>query len=116
MQSANDVSAAVVELFGLYNPMLPVDIGRLDVLERQVILDVAADDYTAAMASLAIVQTVWQAVKPSVLAHGGQDASAQFEASLAIQANALEVQDSTTLTTETKNGLEIVDAFERLYR
>src|SRR5690349_10080916 len=45
MQGSNDVSAAVVELFALYNPKIPADIGRLDVLERQVILDVAAKNY-----------------------------------------------------------------------
>src|SRR5262249_20342080 len=31
MQASNDVSAAVVELFALYSPKVPADIGRLDV-------------------------------------------------------------------------------------
>ncbi|HEY0606702.1 MAG TPA: hypothetical protein VGD58_27535, partial [Herpetosiphonaceae bacterium] len=52
MQSANDLSAAVIDLFALYNPAVPADIGRLDVLERQVILDVAANNFTAAAESL----------------------------------------------------------------
>ena len=39
MQAANNLSAAVVDMFDLYNPAIPTDIGRLDVLERQVILD-----------------------------------------------------------------------------
>lgn len=114
-QSANDVSAAVVELYALYNPVIPADIGRLDVLERQVILDVAANDYVAAATSLGKVKTVWENVKPSVLAHDGQDASAQFEASLATQESALNEQDKTALTNEARNGLEIVDVLERLY-
>ena len=67
MQGSNDVSAAVVELFALYGPKVPADIGRLDVLERQVILDVAAKDYSAAKASLAKTMSVWGEVKPSVL-------------------------------------------------
>src|SRR5512138_159199 len=48
MQASNNVSAAVVELYALYNPKIPVDIGRLDVLERQVILEVAAKNYSSA--------------------------------------------------------------------
>jgi hypothetical protein len=60
MQGSNDVSAAVVELFALYTPKVPADIGRLDVLERQVILDVAAKDYSAATESLAKTMSVWK--------------------------------------------------------
>ncbi len=115
MQSANDLSAAVVELFAIYNPAIPADIGRLDVLERQVILDVASDDFTAAAATFAEVKSVWETVKPSVLAHNGKDVADQFESSLAIQANALNIKDGTALTNEARNGLEIVDALEQLY-
>src|SRR4030095_16169083 len=59
MQGSNDVSAAVVELFALYTPKVPTDIGRLDVLERQVILDVAAKDYSAATKDLSKTLYVW---------------------------------------------------------
>ena len=115
MQSANTLSAAVVELFGIYNPAIPVDIGRLDVLERQVVLDVAANDYEAAATSLANVKSVWQNVKPSVLAHNGEQVAAEFENSIALQESALNAKDGTSLTSEAKNGLEIVDALEQLY-
>ena len=37
MQASNDVSAAVVDLFALYDPVVPADVGRLDVLGRQVV-------------------------------------------------------------------------------
>ena len=83
MQGSNDVSAAVVELFALYSPTVPAAIGRLDVLERQVILDVAAKDYSAAMKSLAKTKSTWEEVKPNVLEHDGKEVAAQFEASLA---------------------------------
>jgi hypothetical protein len=115
MQSANDLSAAVIELFAVYNPAIPADIGRLDVLERQVVLDVAANDFTAATANLAKVKTVWETVKPSVLAHNGKDVADQFESSLTTQASALNAEDGSRLTNEAKNGLEIVDALEQLY-
>jgi predicted small lipoprotein YifL len=115
MQGSNDVSAAVVELFALYTPKVPTDIGRLDVLERQVILDVAAKDYSAATKSLAKTKSVWEEVKPSVLEHNGKDVAAQFEASLTTQESALKAKDDAALTNEARNGLEIVDTLEGLY-
>ena len=115
MQGSNDVSAAVVEMFALYSPNIPADIGRLDVLERQVILDVAAQDYSAAEVNLAKTKSIWEEVKPSALEHDGQDVAAQFEASLAAQESALTAKDNTALTTEARDGLEIVDALEQLY-
>lgn len=115
MQGSNDVSAAVVELFALYHPAIPADIGRLDVLERQVILDVAAEDYSAAGTSLDHTKLVWEEVKPSVLEHSGKEVAAQFEASLAAQESAITARDAAVLTTQAKDGLEIVDALEQLY-
>jgi len=85
MQGSNDVSAAVVELFALYSPKVPVDIGRLDVLERQVILDVATRDYSGATKILAKIMSVWSEVKPSVLEHNGEEVAAQFQESLDTQ-------------------------------
>jgi hypothetical protein len=115
MQGSNDVSAAVVELFALYHPNIPADIGRLDVLERQIILDIAAQDYAAAEKSLAKTKSVWGNVKLMVLEHDGKDVAAEFEASLAAQESALGANDEKALTSEAKNGLEIVDDLERLY-
>jgi hypothetical protein len=115
MQGSNDVSAAVVELFALYNPVIPADIGRLDVLERQVILDVAAQDYPAAMETMTKTRSVWENVRASVLEHNGKDPAAQFEASLEAQAAALEAKDANALTREASDALELVDALEQLY-
>lgn len=115
MQGSNDVSAAVVELFALYSPKIPADIGRLDVLERQVILDVARQDYAAAEQSLAHTKSVWEKVKPLVLEQDGKEVAAQFEASLAAQESALDTKDDKTLTNAARDGLELVDALEQLY-
>ena len=115
MQGSNNVSAAVVELFALYNPVTPVDIGRLDVLERQVILDVQAQDYAAAMKTMEKTRSVWESVRASVLEHSGKDVAAQFEASLEAQVAALDAKDIDALTREAKDALELVDALERLY-
>lgn len=115
MQASNDLSAAVVEMFAAYEPKIPADIGRLDVLERQVILDVAANDYALAARTLASVRTVWEQVKTSVLEHNGQDVITEFEASLSTQEAAIAAQDAAALIKEARNGLELVDALEELY-
>ncbi|GBD22622.1 hypothetical protein HRbin29_00259 [bacterium HR29] len=115
MQSANELSAAVIELFAIYHPKVPADIGRLDVWERQVVLDVAAHNYDAAAASLAKVKSVWDNVKASVLEHDGKDVAAPFLASIAKQEQALLAKDGATLTSEAENGLELIDALEGLY-
>jgi hypothetical protein len=115
MQGSNNVSAAVVELFALYNAKVPADIGRLDVLERQVILDVDAKDYSAAKQSLAKTMSVWSEIKPSVLEHNGKDVAAQFQESLDTQVVRLDSKNYADLTDEARNALEIVDALEGLY-
>ena len=115
LQAANDLSAAVVDLFDLYQSVVPTEIGRLDVLERQIILDVEKQDSGAANDTLAKINTVWERVKPSVLSNDGKDEAAQFDESLATQTQALEAKDSAALTNEARNGLEIVDALEQVY-
>jgi hypothetical protein len=71
MQAANDLSAAVVDLFTVYQLIVPADLGRLDVLERQVVLDAAAPDLLATADSLAQVNTVWALFRPSILRING---------------------------------------------
>jgi hypothetical protein len=115
MQAANNLSSAVVDMFDLYNPVIPADIGRLDVLERQIILDMANQDFTAAGEILVKINAVWESVKPSISEHNGQKVSEQFDNSLSTQMSAQKAQDSKGLTDEAKNALEIVDALERLY-
>jgi len=115
MEAANDLSAAVVDLFTIYHPALPSDVGWLDVLERQVVLDVAAKDLTAAVDNLAKANAVWARLKPVVLAHNGPEVATRFEDSLTLQQNALNKEDASALATEAENGLALVDALEQLF-
>ncbi|MFN8489622.1 MAG: hypothetical protein U0350_18705 [Caldilineaceae bacterium] len=115
MQTANDVSAALMDLFVVYQPAIPADIGRLDVLERQVVLDVAEKDFQAAADSLAKVETLWVRLKPLILQHNGAKVATQFDASLTTQQTAGKNKDAAAVTAEAQNGLELVDALEELY-
>ncbi|HEY3228517.1 MAG TPA: hypothetical protein VGJ87_04805, partial [Roseiflexaceae bacterium] len=115
MQAANDLSAAVIDLFSVYHPAVPADLGRLDVFERQVVFDVAAGDFTADADGLAKVDAIWARLKPSILEHNGTDVAKQFDASLTAQRAALKGKDGVALAAEANKGLEIVDALEKLY-
>lgn len=115
LQAANDLSAAVADLLAVYHPATPADLSRLDVLGRQVLLDVAATDFSAAADSLARSSAVWARLKPVILAHGGAAVAAQFESSLATQQQALRQKSAAALTSEATNGLELVDALEQLF-
>jgi hypothetical protein len=115
LQAANDLSAGVVDLYTLYHPATPVDLGRLDVLERQVGRDIAANDRQAAADTLAKTNTVWVRIKPVILAHQGADMAKQFEKSLAAQQASLEKGDTSTVENESHSSLELIDALERLF-
>ncbi len=114
LQAANDVSAALMDLYTLYSPAVPVDVGRLDVFERQVLLDAAAGNWRAAANSLARVDAIWARVKPLVLARKGADVAARFDASLAAQRAACQSKDGAAMTAAAIEGLELVDALEYL--
>lgn len=115
MQASNDISAVVVDLFELYHPVIPADVGRFDVLERQVILDTAKGNFTGVSDDLTKINKIWETLKPSILAHNGRETADQFEASLSTQAKASAAKDVKALTDEANNALELVDAMENLY-
>lgn len=115
MQASNDLSAATVELFGLYNPVVPVDIGRLDVVGRQVVLDVSSHDLAAASNSVGQMRTIWEGIRKSVIDNDGLDVARQMDATVASLENALDVQNAEALTVQAKIELEVVDAMEGLY-
>jgi hypothetical protein len=115
LQAANDLSAAVLDFVTVYHPAEPTDMGWLDVLERQVVLDSAAADWGAAADSLAQTNAVWFRLKPVILAHNGSDAATQFENSLATQQAALSNKQAAALASAAKDSLELVDGLEKLF-
>jgi hypothetical protein len=114
-QAANNISFAVVDLFTYYNPSTPSDLGRMDALERQVLIDLEADDLTAATDTLAQATAIWVRLRPFVLAQDGVEASLRFETSLNAQVAAMANEDTDAVISEVTNGLELVDVMERLF-
>lgn len=114
-QAANNVSFAVVDLFTYYNPSTPTDLGRMDALERQVLIDLEAGDLIEATDTLAQATAIWVRLRPFALAQDGVEASLPFETSLNAQVAALANEDTEAVISEVANGLELVDVMERLF-
>jgi len=115
MQASNDLSAATIELYGLYDPVVPTDIGRLDVLGRQIVLDVAQPDWGATGTTMTELSSTWERVKSSILEHDGSDVATQFDANIRSLDKALSEKNSDAMTIQAKIALDIVDAMEGLY-
>ena len=115
MRAANDLAAALTDLFNIYNPSLPINISRLDALERRVLLDAAAQNFVGAANALATLKLVWEHFEGSVRAQNGADVAAQFDASLSAQTDDLNRQDASALTVDAQNGLESIENMKRLF-
>lgn len=114
-QAANDVSRILFDILDTYHPAIPSDIGRLDVLQRQIILDVDRPNLEAARRTMADTCGVWLRLKPVILGHGGAAVTDKFDRSLAVQDGALRGGDGKALANEAKNGLEIIDELEKIF-
>lgn len=116
LQAANDLSEAALDIFAVYNPSPPADLGRLAMLERQLMLDVQAGDYAAAANSLAVTDAIWVRLQADVRARNGADVASHFSASISAQAEALHAQDDQSVILEAQNGLELVGVVEKLFQ
>ena len=114
-QAANDVSGPVVELFGHYDLPRPIQIGRLDVIGRQIRLDGDRNDDTAAAAQLTAARDQWAAVKANVIAHDGAAAAQKADTLLAALERSLANRDQAALRAAASELLEAVDSMEGLY-
>lgn len=115
-QAANDVSAAVVELFAHYDLPHPVQIGRLDVIGRQIVIDASRGDLAGAAVQVTAAKREWEAVRADVLDHDGEGVAADADGAIDALTNAASTGDLASLTSEAARLLEIVDEMEGLYR
>jgi hypothetical protein len=113
-QAANDLSAAVVELLGRGSAAPPVQVGRLDVIGRQVVIDVARARFAAARRSAATAATQWSTIRADARARDRRVARAVDRAIARLQAHA-GVGDGLATRNDSNDLLELVDALERLY-
>ena len=113
-QGANDVSRIVVELFGLYEIPYPVQVGRLDVIGRQIIFDTRADDFDKATAQVEAARQAWDAMAEDIRSKSPEVAD-QMDAIMAALSNAATESNGEILIDQAQVLLEVVDEIESLY-
>lgn len=114
-QAANDASAATVEMLNQYDLGYPVEIGRLDVIGRQVVIDAGKGDFAGATAQIGQAEQQLAAVQSSLSAQGGDQILAQTQNTLADMQRLADSGDAAGLTTQATVLLEQVDEMEKLY-
>ena len=115
-QAANDVSASVIELIGHYRLGHPVQVGRLDVIGRQIVIDVERSDDDRARSDVDAARRQWTEVRASVLRHRGARVAARSDRVVTRLRAAAAAQDRRALENGANDLLELVDRMERLYR
>ena len=115
-RAANAVSAAMPDLFSLFQPAVPPALLTLDCLGRELALDGKETDFTAAAGHLASLSAAWEGARAQVLAAGGATQASQYDASLsALDADA-SASDAGKLVSDANAGLDLVDEMEKLFQ
>ena len=115
MQAANDLSAGVVELYGLYEIGRPVGIGRLDVIGRQIVFDADAKDQSGVQAELGKARSEWSAIEADLAGRDGQEVIDQTNGLLDAMDKQAAAGDFGAVAADARDFLEVVDAMEQLY-
>jgi hypothetical protein len=115
LRASNDLMFVVFDIYEVYHPAVPADLGRGVAQGQQLIINLLADDPGAAGKSLAQTRLIWARLKPAVLAKQGAAAAAKYDASLRVQTDALVAKDLVRLKAGAQQGLDIVDVMEKLF-
>lgn len=115
IQAAHDLRAIAADISDYYLTLFPSGIARLDVLERQLMLDAGAGHLKAAAGAFAKTRYILDSLKPSIEARNGAALMRRFEADLVEQSRALQTKNKAALTAHTKNTLALVSRLEGLY-
>jgi len=113
-EAANDLRTVAVDLMNFYNPRVPADIKRLQVLERELMGDVRRGDWTEAMIFHAkAADAVWGRLRPFVLRRaGGARLAAELDEIFADQAEALEEHQVGDALEAARDAIEAADELE----
>jgi hypothetical protein len=116
-QAANDVRAAVIDLMNYYNPEVPADIARLEILEAELRLDVQEGDWVAATIDHAkAADAVWARLRPFVKKlNGGKALANELNELFAQQAQALEDEDKKEVNKLAGEIIQVADELSELY-
>jgi hypothetical protein len=113
-QGANDISRALVEILATYERDDPVQVGRLDVIGRQIELDLDAHAPDEVANDIDEARAEWDAIRADVTARSAAVA-AQGDATIAALDEAQTTDNTGLLRAEIRVLLELVDSIEELY-
>jgi|GEM_PF-2448694 len=113
MQAGNDMRVAIVDLFCFYHPVILVDVEYLNILERQILVDVQMGNWNATEQTLYILSDVWRRAEPFIIEHDGYSQAKKFSVCMKNLNDALQIKDTMTILLEAQYGLKIVDKLNR---
>ena len=100
----------------IYQTPFPVDLGRLDVIGRQIVLEAARCETAAGGEQIDLADAIWNAVlRADVVAHAGKVVANQTDATITALQKARHRHDFDAMSKHAKVLLEVVDAMEALY-
>ncbi|MDB4899584.1 MAG: hypothetical protein JWN53_1392 [Gemmatimonadetes bacterium] len=108
--AANRVTLIGAALTEPYSPRVPADVVRLDYYGRELEIWAARNDMAKLTATSAGLRRTWDAVKPTVVSHGGAVAAARTDSLVARLAVAKRASDYAKLATP---FLDVVDQLEK---
>ncbi len=110
VEAANRVTFIGAALTETYRPKMPADIVRLDYYGREIEIWSARNDVNKLSSVSADLRRTWEAIKPSVVSHGGAAAAARMDALVGRLAAAHTSADYKKLATPI---LDLVDELEK---
>ncbi len=116
-EAANDLRSVAVDLMTFYNPRVPADLKRLQVLERELIGDARVGDWTEALVFHAkAADAVWARVRPFVLTRpGGAARAAELDELFADQADAISAHHLQHTIAAARDAIDTAEEIEDRY-
>jgi hypothetical protein len=114
-KSAGDLDAAAIKLYEYHHAAVSPNLRRLEVLERQILIDLSSDAYASALRTLDCAQEVWHRVQPRIQIQAGYQAAVAMDGQFPVQRTALQVKDRATVTASVQTMLSLIDQIQHLY-
>jgi hypothetical protein len=114
-KAANDVSAAAVNMYEYYHPAVPVDLRKLEILERRILIEASSDSFDSASTILSNAHAVWLLIQPTLRDRAGDKVVQEIGGELDRQQTALTAQDRALLTASVETTIQMIDDVQTLY-
>ena len=111
---ANAITRVIPDIFDHFRVIIPTDLGRLDFLGRELLLNVENGDWMAARNTVAGILRIWSRLKPNLNATA-QKSAADFESTVNALVDDVNRQDSAATSRDANALLDKVDVLEQAY-